>query len=169
MRFQMIEDTQATRAKAGDPIHQIQTWCSTAVPRPESVNITTQIGVRLEEVAEMLEPISDMSMNQQTSDQLNLVLEMLRHMSKQFKSPGRGFLIDTRYVDRKDLLDALCDQIVTAVGIAHMFGMDIEGALREVADSNDLKFDQNGQPIFNTHRKIIKGPSYRAPDLSPYI
>ena len=38
------------------------------------------------------------------------------------------------------VLDAICDQIVTAVGVAYMMGMDIEGALAEVNRSNWSKF-----------------------------
>ena len=44
-------------------------------------------------------------------------------------------------------LDALCDQIVTAIGVAHMSGMDIQGALQEVANSNDSKFEER-QELF---------------------
>ncbi|MRN38577.1 hypothetical protein CRG49_002085 [Neisseria sp. N95_16] len=41
-------------------------------------------------------------------------------------------------VQRIELLDTCCDQIVTAVGVAYMLGMDIEGALAEVI-RNKLK------------------------------
>ena len=76
--------------------------------------------------------------------------------------------LDLTQIDRIVLLNALCDQIVTAVGTAHMLGMDIHGALAEVAASNDSKFGEDGHPIFNQEQKIVKGPNYRAPDLSRY-
>lgn len=150
-------------------IHQIKRWFTKAVPSPENINITTQIGVHLEEVAEMLEPLRDAAANQETTDQMNFFIEVINHAQKRFKSHHESFKFDMRFVDRKDLLDSLCDQIVTAVGIAHMYELDIEGALQEVANSNDSKFDAGGRPIFNESRKIMKGPNYFAPDLSKFV
>jgi len=46
--------------------------------------------------------------------------------------------------------------------------MDIEGALKEVASSNDSKFGEDGKPIFNEQSKIMKGPHYQSPDLTAY-
>ena len=70
---------------------------------------------------------------------------------------------------RVELLDALCDQIVTAVGVAYMMGMDIEGALAEVNRSNWSKFKGSVVPVFNEHGKIVKGEDYTPPELSDYI
>ena len=69
---------------------------------------------------------------------------------------------------RVELLDALCDQIVTAVGVAYMMGMDIESALAEVNRSNWSKFE-GGVPVFNEQGKIAKGVEYTPPELSDYI
>ena len=69
---------------------------------------------------------------------------------------------------RAELLDDLCDQIVPAVGVAYMLGMDIEGALAEVNRSNWSKFE-GGVPVFNEHGKIAKGVEYTPPELSDYI
>jgi hypothetical protein len=46
--------------------------------------------------------------------------------------------------------------------------MDIEGALREVANSNASKFVENREPIFNAQTKIMKGPRYQPPELDQY-
>lgn len=150
-------------------IHQIKSWFVKAVPAPEEINLTTQIGVHLEEVAEMIEVLRDSALNQETTDQMTFFMEVLNHASKRFKSQQQSFKFDLRYVNKTGLLDALCDQMVTAVGIAHMFDLDIEGGLQEVANSNDSKFDVNGSPIFNESRKIMKGPNYFAPDLSKFV
>jgi predicted HAD superfamily Cof-like phosphohydrolase len=150
-------------------LDQIKVWFEKAVPSPDLINLSTQIGVHLEEVSEMLDTIIGVSENQETLDRMTLYRDMVADAAKQFKSPGSRFCLDLRYVDRPMLLDALCDQIVTAIGVAHMMNLDIKGALKEVANSNDSKFDEDGQPIFNSHRKIMKGPNYKAPDLSQYI
>ncbi|SSX60346.1 nucleoside triphosphate pyrophosphohydrolase family protein [Actinobacillus lignieresii] len=70
--------------------------------------------------------------------------------------------------DKVELLDALCDQIVTAIGVAHMFGMNIQGALQEVANSNDSKFE-DGKPVFNEQGKIAKGKHYFKPNLERFV
>jgi hypothetical protein len=163
------EHDMSINSKPLQPIRQIKNWFEYAVPSPESINVTTQLGVHLEEVAEMLEPLRDAAVNQETMDQMNFFIEVLNHAQKRFKSHHESFKFDMRYVDRKALLDALCDQIVTAVGVAHMYGLNIEGALQEVADSNDSKFDEAGHSIFNESRKIMKGPKYFAPDLTKFI
>ena len=38
----------------------------------------------------------------------------------------------------------------------------------EVNDSNFSKFE-DGQPIFDANRKIIKGSGYRKPNLEPFL
>ena len=47
--------------------------------------------------------------------------------------------------------------------------MHITNAIDEVNKSNWSKFDSAGQPIFNEHGKIMKGPNYREPDLSAFV
>jgi predicted HAD superfamily Cof-like phosphohydrolase len=91
----------------------------------------------------------------------------LFHVSELFKK-NLELSIDHKLIDRKALLDSLCDQIVTAVGVAHMFGMDISGALSEVNRSNWSKFVE-GKPVFNEHGKIAKGPNYTPPDLARFV
>ena len=148
-------------------ISQIRQWFQTAVPSPTTQNIHTQIGVNLEETAEMLSVLRDAGATFPAREQLGFVHDVSVYMQRQLKTGRIEIALDD--LDRVALLDALCDQIVTAVGIAQFLNMDIEGALKEVADSNDSKFDHAGQPIFNDQKKIMKGPGYRAPDLSQFV
>jgi hypothetical protein len=91
---------------------------------------------------------------------------VLGYFQRQLKSGDLKVAFDK--INRTVLLHALCDQIVTAVGVAHILGMDIEGALREVANSNASKFVENREPIFNAQTKIMKGPRYQPPELDQY-
>lgn len=150
-------------------LHQIKAWFQKAVPFPNDVNIGTQIGVHIEEISEMFAPLKDAALNQETNDQVQFFHDVLLHAQKCFKTHQRSFQLDYRHLDRLAVLDALCDQIVTAVGVAHMLEMDIEGALQEVARSNDSKFDHNGEPIFNSGQKIMKGPNYFPPELAQFV
>lgn len=136
---------------------QIKEWFNRAVPNPTDKNRAVQIGCHFEEVGEMFDAMQECR-----------AAERLRHLSSFYKSECAGLAIDAEGVDRKELLDSLCDQIVTAVGVGHMFGLDVLCALAEVNRSNWSKF-VDGQPVFDENGKIKKGPDYKAPDLTPYL
>lgn len=134
----------------------IKLWFERAVPEPTDKNRAVQIGVHFEEVAEMAEALSQEG-----------IAEDLNQVSGFFKT-WLGVSRDHALIDRKELLDSLCDQIVTAVGVAHMFGLDIAGALSEVNRSNWSKF-VDGHPVFDANGKIAKGPNYSKPDLDRFL
>ena len=137
------------------------------MPNPGAKSTATQLGVHFEEVCEMVQTLGGAGMTRDACKQLIFAGDVLSYFQRQFKSGDLA--INLEKIDRVALLDALCDQIVTAVGVAHMLGMNIEGALKEVADSNDSKFDDNGEPIFNSQHKVMKGPNHKNPDLAAYI
>lgn len=133
-------------------IDLIWTWFKKAVPEPTDKNRAVQYGVHLEEVAEMLEAVNAV-------DEANTI----HNLSNDYKH-WQPFITD----NNEELLDSLCDQIVTAVGVAYMMGYDIRGALAEVNRSNWSKFE-NGEPIFDENGKIKKGPNYSPPDLKAFL
>jgi len=133
-------------------IDLIWTWFKKAVPEPTDKNRAVQYGVHLEEINEMLASI-DAAQN-----------EDILSVSEYFKKYSNNLTP----INEEDFLDSLCDQIVTAVGVAYMMGYDIRGALAEVNRSNWSKFE-NGEPIFDENGKIKKGPNYSPPDLKAYL
>ena len=139
-----------------DHISDIKGWFELAVPTPNDKNRAVQIGCHFEEVFEMLETLP-------TSH--SCLLDDLADIANDYK---RRQEVSPEEPDRLELLDALCDQIVTAVGVAHMFGMDIEGALAEVTRSNWSKF-VDGKPVFDANGKIAKPQSYSKPDLTLFV
>ena len=191
-------------------------WFQKAVPNPVDKNRSTQLGVHLEEVAEMLKAL--VATNHTTQilldnavDSLEALADTIKTLDNQVEiqdplefldglaalaeglrrqidanldgwdvSPEaiadpmlksfRPFADDVGHARAVLLvLDSLADQIVTAVGTAHMNGMDIVGALHEVNGSNFSKFDDEGNPIFNDNKKIMKGPNYYKPDLVKFL
>ena len=140
-------------------IHSIKEWFKAAKPNPSTADVCVQIGCHYEEVSEMSAVLDD-----DVDDELvdTAILYKIKH------SEYIGVLEKLSADARVELLDALCDQVVTAVGVAYMMGMDIEGALAEVNRSNWSKF-KGGVPVFNEHLKIVKGPEYTPPELSDYI
>lgn len=91
-------------------------------------------------------------------------LTALLKLSDLLKSKDNSFCIPYRI----PMLDALADQIVTATGVGTFLGMDVPGALAEVNHSNYSKFE-NGEPIFNENKKVMKGKDYTPPDLTPFV
>lgn len=133
-------------------IDLIWTWFKKAVPEPTDRNRAIQYGVHLEEINEMFS-----AENGEASSELT-------EWSKEYKTGQHKLTIQ----DDKEFLDSLCDQIVTAIGVAYMMGYDIRGALQEVNRSNWSKF-VNGEPVFDENGKIKKGENYSPPDLSKFI
>ena len=144
-----------------DIITKTKEWFEIAVPNPTSKNISTQIGCHLEEVAEMLNAIT--SKNLERASQIEALRAAIDHVGNLLKKDNNIVIKDS-----VELLDALADQIVTATGVGTFLGMNVPGALAEVNRSNYSKFE-DGEPIFNENKKVMKGKDYTPPDLKPYI
>lgn len=147
-----------------DGIRGTKVWFEKAVAQPLDSNLHTQIGVHFEEVGEMIETI--MALDPETQKLKTLALFHITQLAEHLKGSIQKIMIHP--TDRVDFLDAVCDQIVTATGSAHMLQMDVVGALNEVNASNFSKFDENGNPIFGPNMKVTKGPAYRKPDLTDF-
>ena len=141
-------------------IHSIKAWFKVAKPNPSTADACVQIGCHYEEVSEMGAALCDDDVACELAD-----TALLYKMNHNWYT---GAIEELNADARVELLDALCDQIVTAVGVAYMMGMDIEGALAEVNRSNWSKFE-GGVPVFNSQGKIAKGAEYTPPELSDYI
>ena len=147
-----------------DIITQTKKWFEIAVPNPTSKNISTQIGCHLEEVVEMLDVLQTKYPGYK--NKLDDARKHLRFISNLLKQEEDSFFVQEE--DRQELLDALADQIVTATGVGTFLGMNVPGALAEVNRSNYSKFE-DGEPVFNENKKVMKGKDYTPPDLTPYI
>ena len=140
-------------------IHSIKEWFKAAKPNPSTADACVQIGCHYEEVSEMSTTLNDNVKHALAATALKYQWNHSEYL---------GVVEELSADARAELLDDLCDQIVTAVGVAYMLGMDIEGALAEVNRSNWSKFE-GGVPVFNEHGKIAKGVEYTPPELSDYI
>lgn len=138
-------------------IESIAKWFEVVYPETSSDTRRVQLGVHFEEVAEMLEAVGFGKMSSH---------EHLERLATRLKT-GPNSLKGT-VTDRDALLDALCDQIVTAIGVAHNFDLDIIGALTEVNRSNYSKFN-HGVPIYDKNGKLAKGDNYEPPKLDEFI
>ena len=65
--------------------------------------------------------------------------------------------------------DALTDILYVVYGAGHSFGIDLDKCFAEVQRSNMSKLGENGEPIYNEHGKVMKGPNYLKPNLKKFI
>lgn len=142
-------------------INQIRAWHHAARPAPTQRDFDVQLGCHFEEIVEMLECLHFTHPKFGTSAGGDVTLLTLLH---EFADELKAGNLKVQVVDRRGLLDSLCDQIVTAVGVAHCAGVRIEEALVEVDRSNWSKF-VDGQPLRDANGKIKKGPHYTPPNL----
>lgn len=141
-------------------IKDIKNWFEVAIPEPTIEQACIQIGCHYEECGEMARTLAD--------DQAAHELERIASLYKQENYHYLSAIYDIDEEGKACLLDDLCDQIVTAIGVAHMLGMDIEGALKEINDSNHSKFE-HGKAVFDENGKITKGVNYKRPNLETFV
>ncbi|HID7727961.1 TPA: hypothetical protein ACXH8Z_000117 [Neisseria meningitidis] len=144
-------------------IEKVIDWFKAAKPNPTEKDKTTQIGAHFEEVAEMMAALSCNNIESRTYE---VAQEFYACEAIDKDIDGEDIELPENW--QIELLDALCDQIVTAIGVGYMMGFDMSGALKEVNLSNWSKFDENGNPIFNENGKIVKGANYFKPDLAKF-
>lgn len=140
-------------------IDVIELWHQRARPFPTEQDFNVQLGCHLEEIVEMFDTL-DFTCDGVTFEATAL-MAALHDLGMALKLGE----VQSRIVNRKEFLDSIGDQVVTAVGAGHCANMKTTEAVRRVNASNWSKFDVDGQPIRNEHGKIAKGPSYMPPDL----
>jgi len=148
-----------------DTLAKALSWFEKAVPEPADQNFHTQLGCHLEEVNEMLMVLQ--TKDYPTQIYLDCAKSALHSLSMHLKT--HTGVVSIADADREEYLDALCDQIVTVTGCAHMSDLDIMGGMTEVNRSNFSKFNESGDPIFDPNMKIMKSADYEKPDLSSFV
>jgi predicted HAD superfamily Cof-like phosphohydrolase len=149
---------------SADTLKDTLEWFQKAVPEPSRKNLHTQLGCHLEEVDEMLNALTPSC--GETLTKVLLAKVALSDLADHLKASEECIWVAP--AQKTEVLDALCDQIVTATGVAHMLGYDIVGAMEEVNASNFSKF-VDGQPIFGSNQKIQKGPAYFKASLDKFV
>lgn len=71
--------------------------------------------------------------------------------------------------NREDLTKELADLVYVCWWLAARIGIDLNAILRLVHASNMSKLGPDGKPVKRGDGKVLKGPNYRAPDLSDIV
>ncbi len=138
-------------------LEKTKQWFEQAIPEPTIEQATIQLGCHMEEFNEMMDSIG-----------YSCITEEMEVVADSFKMSYSHQVGAVESCDKEGLLDALVDQIVTAVGVGHMMGMDVLGALEEINRSNFSKFE-DGKPVFDVNGKITKGKDYVKPNLEKFV
>ena len=142
-------------------ISETRNFFEIAVPKITEDNQNTQIGCHFEEFREMLDEMSIPKYQKE----LEILAEYVKILAEALKKDKEVKVI---IKDRKAMLDAISDQLVTGTGMGYMLGFDVIGALNEVNRSNFSKL-VDGLPIFNEFNKISKGHNYSSPFLDSFV
>lgn len=156
-----------------------QQWF-TEVDEKQGVDVqklAAQIAAHVEEVKEFYQALNKLVKQENEDGVFKREIETLEESRKKFanglyNTDLKRLLIATNDDNRAiktELVDSLCDQIVTATGVLSRTGFNAEETLSRVNDSNFTKFDENGDPIFNEFGKVTNGPNYKKPDLTDLV
>lgn len=100
-------------------LQSIQEWFATVKPNPTDKDIAAQVGRHYGKVAKMLEITDNFSGHMYFAAQAY-----------------KGKADAVKNFDKPAMLNALCDQIITAIGVGYMLGFDMQGALDKANRSN---------------------------------
>ena len=138
----------------------IENWHAAARPDPDPSALSVQIGCHFEEVAELVDAL--LGDDERSDTALYMLSQKLKRVADRLKTGEFSVCIPPE--NREAVLDALCDQIVTSVGIGYCASLNVPKGCLEVNRSNWSKFVDD-KPVFDANGKIAKGPDYAPPDL----
>jgi predicted HAD superfamily Cof-like phosphohydrolase len=105
----------------------------------------------------------DQSVGDFNVDQFNLYTKLIEEEFKELK-------VAVDNVDRVETLDALVDIIVVTIGALHSMGADVEGAWKEVMNTNFAKIDkETGKVRKREDGKVLKPTGWEPPKLAQFI
>lgn len=146
----------------------ITEWFRRAKEFPTKDDLLVQIGCHFEEMGEFCDAVDKDPQNIKPPSAG--LMEDKAHVWKTKTSFSKECLEDTlNDKERKrEVVDALADTVVTAIGVLYELTGDPIGVLTEVNRSNWSKFE-NGMPVYDENGKIKKGEHYSQPDLDCFI
>lgn len=110
-------------------IKHITAWFEKTTPSPSRTDNNTQLALHLGKISEMLRSLAKVGDTPQTKEQLSFSADVISFIQKQIK--GGSVNLDLVQMDLLGLRNNLSQQIVSAIGVAHMFGLDIETGLSQ--------------------------------------
>lgn len=145
----------------------IAEWFRRAKEFPTKDDLLVQIGCHYEEMAEFTDAVDRKhNVKSHTTGLLEDNAHGWKNKMDCAKERLEAILNDKER--KREVVDALADTVVTAIGVLYELTGDPIGVLAEVNRSNWSKFE-NGVPVFDENGKIKKGENYSKPDLDRFI
>lgn len=139
-------------------------WLEACGKRPGMQAASVQVGCHLEEVCEFLRTLRIDS--EGYAQLIHRTVTDLEWFASKLKKGEQTVHIPLHL--RVDALDALCDQEVTANGIAYLSEFDKPAADAAVLASNEAKLI-DGKPLILEGGKIGKPEGWKAPNLESFV
>ena len=100
----------------------------------------------------------------------DMQLALIEEESKEFFEAADELFADPEDPDlRLALVKELSDLVFVCYQFAAAYSIDLDEAMFRVFESNMSKLDEEGKPIYRADGKVLKGPNYKAPDLSACV
>lgn len=97
-------------------------------------------------------------------------VEQFKLYTKLIEEEWKELSVAINNVDRVETLDALVDIIVVTIGALHSMGADVEGAWKEVMQTNFAKIDkETGKVRKREDGKVLKPVGWEPPNLKPFL
>lgn len=127
-------------------------WFKLCYPKPTMKDADVQLGVHIEEIAELFEALH-----------MHDVAVQLATIAQHFKTQEPKLLETLSAEERVAVADAFADIIWTAVTTATAMGIQLPAVFDAVVYSNYSKFKGDGSPVFLEGGKIGKSSLYHKP------
>ena len=100
----------------------------------------------------------------------DMQLALIDEESKEFFEAADELFADPEDPDlRLALVKELSDLVFVCYQFAAAYSIDLDEAMFRVFESNMSKLDKDGKPIYRADGKVLKGPDYKAPNLSTCV
>ncbi len=100
----------------------------------------------------------------------DMQLALIEEESKEFFEAADEVFADPEDPDlRIALVKELSDLVFVCYQFVAAYSIDLDEAMFRVFESNMSKLDDEGKPIYRADGKVLKGPRYKAPDLSTCV
>ncbi|MBS6141714.1 MAG: hypothetical protein KH745_03820 [Bilophila sp.] len=100
---------------------------------------------------------------------IRLGLKLITEEARELEEAALALSWNSEPNTREDLTKELADLVYVCWWLAARIGIDLNATLRLVHASNMSKLGPDGKPVKRGDGKVLKGPNYRAPDLSDIV
>ncbi|MER5205059.1 MazG nucleotide pyrophosphohydrolase domain-containing protein [Streptomyces sp. NPDC002825] len=99
----------------------------------------------------------------------NVTPELARHRQVLLEEEVAELAEATQAGRLADIAHELADVVYVAYGTAAVHGIDLDAVLAEVHRANMSKLGPDGRPSYREDGKVLKGPSYRPPQVADVL